>query len=140
MLGQLFDCRSLECIINILKSNLLFLIVVGMFIVWIILSRKKKETSKEESEEETEKEEDKEESEEGRCYRCGKKLDYDDLRECNQCGNNICPDCNVHFDEAEVDICKYCIDLAYPKEEKIVYKDRIIEQEPESDVDEKYFE
>lgn len=47
---------------------------------------------------------------------------------CDECGDEVCDDCMVGFENAQ--ICKQCIDKAYPRkiETKIEYKERIVEK------------
>jgi formylmethanofuran dehydrogenase subunit E len=52
----------------------------------------------------------------------------DESISCNECGEDAEEGDYIHFEEADVNICRRCIDKKYPQETKIEYKEKIVEK------------
>lgn len=98
---------------------------------FIYLSR---DVTKENPKQDEEEDDDEEEEDKKICDGCKKEVD--DLGDCSECGLEYCEDCVVEFEEAEIYICKNCINKVYPREKEIVEK--IVEREKEEPTTEEY--
>jgi hypothetical protein len=92
-------------------------IIIGIAVANIWIGKKPKE-EKMEDEEKT------------LCSRCDKDITNEDENDCGECDETFCDDCMVFFSNAD-NVCKNCVDEAYPREKEIQkeYVEKIVEVE-----------
>lgn len=61
----------------------------------------------------------------------------EDEYECDECGETYKSDDLIHFENADIHLCKNCIDRKYPREKEVEIVEKIVEKEiiPESKIE-----
>lgn len=101
----------------------LFFVVfcITLFVVYLFGGNNSSNFEDDDSDEEDEIEE---EEDLTRCNNCRKQFPNDDTYNCEECGEYVCEECIIEFDEVD-NICKKCIDKFYPRSSRIEYKTRV---------------